>query len=346
MEEENVKKKTLAMILAIALILTAMLCGCKSSATTETQEETTAAASSETQAEQTAEEEKGAGEVDYSQYRIACAAPYMSAEFAAAQVAGIEARCKELGVNFSVVDADYSAEVQTNQLEQLIAEGDVDAIICGYLDEAMEIDTIKAAIDAGIVFVLMGTDLVADVGQNAACMPNKEGGMIQMQTVVDQLDGKGNIAIMLGPLGQTPTVDRRAGYEEVLAQYPDVKVTFEQTANWGREEAMALMENWLQTGEQLDAVVCENDEMAIGAANVLQDAGLTDVIVAGLDGISDAYAAVADGSLSFTLASDATGSGRWCADIAIEKIINGGEPSKWDIPWTIVNADNVAEYLK
>ena len=76
-----------------------------------------------------------------------------------------------------------------------------------------------------------------------------EAGEIEMQMVADAIDGKGDIAVILGPTGISAQADRSQGIQNILDKYPDINVIYEESANWDLAEAMTLMENWLQTGQ-------------------------------------------------------------------------------------------------
>ena len=77
---------------------------------------------------------------------------------------------------------------------------------------------------------------------------------------------------MSGLYGNSAQIDRQQGIENILANYPDITVYAEQTGNWVRDEGMTLMENWLQSGEKIDAVVAHNDQMALGALQAIEEA--------------------------------------------------------------------------
>ena len=126
-----------------------------------------------------------------------------------------------------------------------------------------------------------------------------EGGEIEMGYIAKEIGGKGNVAFLLGPLGSDAEIGRTQGYENVLKNYPDIKVAYKQTANWRTDEALKLAENWLQTGADLAAIVSNNDDMALGAVKAIKDAHLVGKIkVAGIDAAPNALAAVKDGSMS------------------------------------------------
>ena len=107
------------------------------------------------------------------------------------------------------------------------------------------------------------------------------------------------------------------------------------------------MNNWLVAGTQIDAVVANNDEMAIGAILALQQAGKDPkkVVVAGIDATADALAEMEKGNLDVTVFQDAKGQGTGSVETAV-KLIKGEkvESFVW-IPFELVTAENYKEYL-
>lgn len=168
-----------------------------------------------------------------------------------------------------------------------------------------------------------------------------------MEEVAKLLDGKGNIAIMNGLMGQEAQIMRTEGNMQVIEEYPDIEVVLEGTAEWDRDQGLSLMENWLQTGQQIDAVVSNNDEMAIGAIMALEEAGkLDDTIVAGVDATIDALEYVQSGQLDVTVFQDPWGQGGGGLETAI-KAAKGEEVEQfiW-VPYELVTMDNVEEYVQ
>ena len=163
--------------------------------------------------------------------------------------------------------------------------------------------------------------------------------------MADELGGKGNIVVIDGPNAHSAQLDRSQGINEVLENYPDIKIIAEQTANWDRAEAMTLMENWLQMGDQIDGVVAQNDEMAIGALKAIQAANKQDSIkVVGIDAIADALTLVESGELIGTVYQDAVGQGAGAVEAAI-KAVNGESLEKETlIPYKLVTVDNLDEF--
>lgn len=162
--------------------------------------------------------------------------------------------------------------------------------------------------------------------------------------MVEKLGGKGNVAVLRGPLGAFAEQGRFRGYEAVFTANPDIEVVFDQTANWQREEAMALVENWLTTGTQIDAIICQNDGMALGALEAVKAAGKKDqIIITGIDAIQDALDSVKAGELDATCFQDAIGQGKGALDMAV-RAAKGEKIERNNIPFELVTKDNVDGY--
>jgi ABC-type sugar transport system substrate-binding protein len=140
---------------------------------------------------------------------------------------------------------------------------------------------------------------------------------------------------------------RNEGIYSVLDKYPDIAVVFTQPADWDRALAMDTMENWLQTGEEIKAVVAHNDEMALGAYDALVAAGLADQIpVIGIDAIPAALKSVSEGGLSATVLQDAVAIGEETVDVAVMLAKGEKVDELYDIPFVLITPDTVADYLK
>jgi len=173
-------------------------------------------------------------------------------------------------------------------------------------------------------------------------------GKLQAEGIAKLLNNKGNVVIMMGELATQAAVLRTEGVEKVVAQHPEMKIVGKQTANWRRNEAIDLMNNWLVAGTTIDAVVANNDEMAIGAILALQQAGkdVKKVVIAGIDATTDALAEIKKGNLDVTVFQDAKGQGKGAVETAV-KLMKGEkvESFVW-IQFELVTPENYKEYLK
>ena len=119
---------------------------------------------------------------------------------------------------------------------------------------------------------------------------------------------------------------------------------FEDTANWTTEEALSKVETWLQTGTQIDAVVSQNDSMALGALKAVEDAGM-DIPCFGLDAVDDALASIKAGRLAGTVSQDAHGQGAMAVEV-LTAYLNGEtiEPLNFtECVW--IDESNIADYV-
>lgn len=249
-------------------------------------------------------------------------------------------------VELTVVDAGGDAAKQLQQVETFISQK-VDAIIMQPQEQEACSPAIDKAKAAGIPIIncnsLTITEPDAYVGSN-----DSESAEIAMTYIAKQLGGKGNVLMMHGHPGQTAEVKRTEGAMDILAQNPDMTLLDEQTADWDRAEAVTLMENWIQAyGDQINAVFCQNDEMALGALNALVQAGKKDnVLVVGVDAIDDALQSVKDGKMDATVYQDCKGQAEGAIEAAYKLAKGESVEKEILIPFILVTTENVDEYLK
>ena len=268
----------------------------------------------------------------------------LSSEFIVLLNRAMEDKARELGVRLIVTDAQRNPERQLHQVENFIAQG-VDAIILNPCEVEASSPAVDRALAAGIPIVNVNSETrsipTAFVGSR-----DEESARLAMGYLAERLGGRGNVVILQGFLGQAAQIKRDQGGSEVLASHPELKVLARQTAEWDRAKAMALMENWIQAyGDRIQAVFAQNDEMAMGAVNALEQVHLKDrVLVAGVDAIGDALRAVNDGRLDATVFQDARGQGGMAVETAV-RLARGqpAEPSVY-IPFQLVTRTNVAAF--
>ncbi|MEM1505135.1 sugar ABC transporter substrate-binding protein [Domibacillus sp. 8LH] len=245
------------------------------------------------------------------------------------------------------VDAMNDAAKQMSQVETFISQG-VDAIAIVPVDTESVGTIVDMANAAEIPIVVVNRtyegieDATAFVGGNSI-----DSGIMQMEAVAKLLGGKGNVAIMNGQSGQEAEIKRTEGNKQVIEKNPGMKLVKEKNADWDRAKGMTLMENWLQSGEKIDAIVANNDEMAIGAIMALEAAGkLEEVTVAGIDGTPDALEYVKSGKLKISVFQDAAGQGSKGLEIAA-KAAKGEEVEKMNyVEFELITPENVETYEK
>lgn len=265
--------------------------------------------------------------------------------FVAAIADAAEAEAEELGIELLMYDAGGDVNKQISDCETLLAAG-VDALIVIPQSVDGSAPVVSMANEAGVPIVIDNGD-IGDTNYTAfvGCT-DQESGEILGTWMMENLEEGSKVCIIEGPMGQSGQVGRYAGFEEVgLLDYVEVLAC--QTANWKRDEAMALAEDWITTyGDELKAIICENDDMGMGALSAAKAAGRSDIIIGGVDGLEDAVAAVQAGEYAISVLQDSDGQGRTGVDVAVA--IVKGEEYEVDtrIPFRAITAENVDAYLE
>ncbi|MEA4943777.1 MAG: sugar ABC transporter substrate-binding protein [Propionicimonas sp.] len=276
--------------------------------------------------------------------RIGAAFPILD-QFLQTVADGMQAKADEIGAELVIVAAQEKADTQLSQVENFISQG-LDGIMVVPVDTDAAGPMTEAAKNANIPLVYVNRrpadlpDGVPYVGSDSLLS-----GQLQMEELAKLAGGKGNVVVLQGDPANEAARLRTQGVEEIVAKNPDMAVTKTQAGNWYREEGLAIMENWLQTGDQIDVVAANNDEMALGAIQALKNAGkLDDVLVGGIDATADALAAMEAGELEVTVFQDAKGQGAGGVE-AVQKLANGETVEAYiDVPYVLVTPDNIAQF--
>ena len=255
------------------------------------------------------------------------------------------------GVELQVEDAQNDVAKQQSQIQNFIAAG-VDAIIVNPVDTDATAAMSKIAADAGIPLVYVNREPV-----NIDSLPEKqafvasnemESGTLETQEVCKLLGGKGKAVVMMGELSNQAARMRTKDIHDVLATdaCKGIEIVEEQTANWSRTQGADLVTNWLSAGLEFDAVIANNDEMAIGAIQALKAAGrsMDSVVIGGVDATQDALAAMAAGDLDVTVFQNAAGQGQGSVATALKLAKGETVEKKVYIPFELVTKDNLDKY--
>lgn len=249
------------------------------------------------------------------------------------------------GMKGQFSDARGDVALQIQQVDDFINKG-VDAIILNPVDTQGVLPMINAAKRAGIplVFVnrkpevpLSGT--MAYVGSDSALS-----GKMQIEALAKIMNYRGNIAILMGALSNEEARERTRAVEEFVAQHPDMKVIEKQTARWQRNEAVDVVSAWLLNGTPVNAVIANNDEMAMGAIMALNQAKRKDVLVAGIDGTPDGLQFIKNGEMVVTVFQDARAQATGAVSVA-SALVNKQKTANYHwIPYQTVTKANYPQF--
>ncbi|WP_309118131.1 substrate-binding domain-containing protein [Paenibacillus sp.] len=287
---------------------------------------------------------EGASNGDAAKYTIGVAAQGLSHEFIKSLVEAMQEKAEELDVELLVMDSQDKIEEQLNQVDNLISRG-VDAIILNSVDMVGSSPAVDRVKEAGIPLVEAITFTENENYDVFVGTDPEQSGVMMGEILAEQLGGKGNVALLQGQIGHSAEITRGAGLQkELFDQYPDVKLVTQQTANWNRDEAMSITEDWLQRFPEINAIAAQNDEMAMGALQAVEAAGRTDIIVVGIDGIADALKAVKEGRLAATVLDNVTDEGKRAVEVAVGLIEGQTFEKKELVDYVPIDADNVDQY--
>lgn len=252
-------------------------------------------------------------------------------------------------VEFITADGQEDVIIQQDQVNSLITKG-VHALIVVPVDTSAMAPITRAAANAGIPLCYVNRNPFADgkLPPNVFYVGSQEitAGEMQIEYIGKKMNGKGGVAILQGILSNEGALKRTEGNEKIIAEkFPGIKVLAKETGKWQRDQGMIITENWLTAyGKSLNAVLANNDEMALGAVRVLRDAGRTDVFVIGIDGIPDARAAIKAGELAGSVLQDAKGQGEGSITTVL-KVLRGEKPESitW-VPFKLITPENVKEF--
>ena len=251
---------------------------------------------------------------------------------------------EENGVKYKSYDGNNDAATQLSQVETMIADG-VDAIILNPQDADACSACVDAADEAGIPIIGVNTMVNNDKLTAYVGSQDVSAGEDIMKYMIDYMKKDAfNIVVIEGPMGQSAQLQRMEGIENVLKDYPDIQILAKNTANWSRSEAMTLMETWITTyGDDIDAVVSENDEMALGAREAIEAQNM-DIPCIGIDGITDAVAAVESGKMIASDFQNAEGQITGALETAVKCVNNEDYEKELWIPFEMITPDNYKDY--
>lgn len=224
-------------------------------------------------------------------------------------------------------DGQNSTPKQTADLETGIISG-IDGLVISPLDSVAMAPAVRQVVEAGIPVVTIdrtveGVDgILAHVGAD-----NVKGGVAQGELVMELFPDGARIVNLQGQPGASPAIDRNRGLHEALDPHSDsYEFVAEQTANFAREEGASVTEAILAGMDTPpDVIVAANDDMALGAMQVVNERG-EDIAIIGFDALPEALAAIQDGGLTATIEQMPGGQSREAMRALVGHLRDGTEP--------------------
>ncbi|MCW5776127.1 MAG: ABC transporter substrate-binding protein [Phycisphaeraceae bacterium] len=224
-----------------------------------------------------------------------------------AETESIRSEAAARGVDLKFSDAQQKQENQIRALRTFISQK-VDAIILAPVVETGWEPVLREAKRASIPVVLVdrGVDVEDDSLYTTLIASDfVEEGRMAGRWLAERLGGAGRIVELQGTPGSAPAIDRKRGFEEAIAEFPGMTIVRSQSGDFTRAKGKEVMEAFLKAERQkIDAVYAHNDDMALGAIQAIEEAGLkpgTDVILVSIDGVRAAFEAMVEGKLNCTV---------------------------------------------
>ena len=174
-----------------------------------------------------------------------------------------------------------------------------------------------------------------------------QAGNMLAQWVVDNCPDGGKYIHCNGVLGNSAQIQRTEGMHEIMDEHPEFEMVGDFDTKWdGNLAADAASDAIAKYGDELVAIICDNDGMSSAAQKMCNDKGRSDIICIGVDGVEVPLKMVKEGTMKATILQDGVGQINGAISI-VEALVKGEEfdPAPV-IPFVLVTADNVADYLQ
>jgi ABC-type sugar transport system substrate-binding protein len=239
--------------------------------------------------------------------------------------AQIEEKCKEYGWTSEVFDAAQDVNQQINLVNSCVSQG-FNAITIQPADNAALAPALIKAADAGVIVVShYDYDPDSDVGQKIfqVLFGQKDSGVLEAQTYIDQAGETGKVALIGGLTGADNARLRSEGMREVFAKYPGIEIVSEVFCDWDRQKAMSAAQDIITANPDLNAFIVQDDGMAWGVYEAIEAANKTDKIKVASQGFYESsIPAIKEGKFMFSISYPAAFFARDAMEL-IKKVSDG-----------------------
>ena len=249
--------------------------------------------------------------------------------------------------DYITFDGQTDPSIQINQANDLVNMG-VDVAILQPAEAEGSAPALEILVNAGIPTVVVNarTNNTDELAVSYVGSDDVNAGEIMGNFIIDTLGESGGYGHLMGKLGNSAAIQRAEGVHNILDQYEGWTLLDEQDAEWSGDKASKFTQDWIQMyGDDLDAIICANDDMSVAAKSAAIAAGREDIVVIGVDAIEAALSMVQTGELEATVFQDGKGQGAGAAKAAVEVALgNEVEKEQW-IPFMLVTIDNIADFI-
>jgi ABC-type sugar transport system substrate-binding protein len=224
-----------------------------------------------------------------------------------------------------------------------------DAVIILPAEAEGSAPAVQAMHDAGIAVVVVNskTNNTDELAVAYCGSDDVFAGKLLAQHVVDNVPNGGKWIHIQGVLGNSAQIQRGEGIHSVMDKLDKFELVEEMTGNWNSSEAQNIATDALNKyGDELVAIICDNDDMSSGAQDVCNAAGRPDIVCVGVDGNNYPMSMVKEGKMLATVLQHGVGQVQAGIDIVVK--ISRGEKFEFnqDIPFVLITKENVDTYYQ
>ncbi len=250
--------------------------------------------------------------------------------------------------DWQLYDGQTDPIIQTNLIEDAINNG-ANFVILLPAESEGSAPVVTRCSEAGIPIVVVNsmTNNTEELATAFVGSNDVEAGEIMANFVMEQVPDGGKYAHMMGIVGNSAQIQRGEGIANILGKSDKWESVGDFTADWSADKAVQFATDALtQYGDEIKAIVCDNDDMSSAVQAYCNSVGRTDIVCIGVDGNAGPLQMVKDGTLRATVLQD--GAAQVTTAIALIKDIVAGKTVEKSImvPFTLVTAENVDQYLK
>ncbi|WP_103064082.1 substrate-binding domain-containing protein [Actinomyces qiguomingii] len=262
---------------------------------------------------------------------------------------GFEEAAKEYGVEYETYAVNDEASI-TEQLDkaQSAMRSGCSAILASPISATALDSVFENAISQGIPVIILN-DAASSVTGTVYVGPDATTiGATAAHYIAEQLPNGGKVAMIEGDPGSSNAQNRGAGFRETLAaDYPSIELVASTTAKWDTALAKDTAAGMLTANEDLAAIYCQNDTMALGAMSAIQEKGRQgQVVLVGTDGIPQAKTEIAnDNGYTATVSERPMTEGASGVKVALWMLAGNRVPAFVDVPAFVVDEANVNDYM-
>ena len=224
-----------------------------------------------------------------------------------ANTESMKSEAAKRGIDLRFSDGQGKQENQIRAVRSFITQG-VDAIVIAPIVTTGWDPVLREAKRAKIPVILTDRAIQTSDESLYTCFLGSdffEEGKMAADWLAKFVNGKGNIVELQGTPGSDPANERRKAFADAIKKYPGLKIVDSQSGNFERSGGKQVMEAFLKKhGKAINIVYAHNDDMALGAAQAIEEAGMKpgkDIVMVSIDAIGEAVRAVADGRLNCTV---------------------------------------------